>query len=176
MSSVISRRAFTLGLSTELAASFANAETGPTVDEPPLYAAFPAFRTALPRLPLTELPTPVDASDELRRGLGLAGLTIDQAFEDQHAALHYHLAWAAAFTFGGIVLLMLVARKGASEIGWVAAAFAIAHAATTVFGSRSPVGQAFVEELFHGEVLGVGVHEFETIATAFGCCCRTDRR
>jgi ABC-type Mn2+/Zn2+ transport system permease subunit len=28
----------------------------------------------------------------------------------------------------------------------------------------SPIGQAFVEELMHGEVLGVGVHEFETVA------------
>jgi D-cysteine desulfhydrase len=85
MSSVISRRAFALGLSTELAASLANAETAPaaSVADPPLFAAFPILRKTLPRLPLTDLPTPVDASEELRRGLGLPGLTIKR--DDQSA-------------------------------------------------------------------------------------------
>ncbi len=99
--------------------------------------------------------------------VGLAGLSIDQAFEDVHAALNYHLSWAAVFTFGGLVAMMVLSRKGASEIGWIAASFAIAHAATSVFGSRSPVGQGFVDELVKGEVLGVGMHEFETIAVAY---------
>ncbi|NOT30290.1 MAG: iron chelate uptake ABC transporter family permease subunit, partial [Planctomycetes bacterium] len=34
---------------------------------------------------------------------------------------------------------------------------------TYVFGRLSPVGQSHVEELLHGEVLGVGLHELETI-------------
>lgn len=100
--------------------------------------------------------------------VGLAGLTVDEAFQDSHAALHYHLGWAAVFTFGGLGALTLVARRGAGEVGWVAAAFAIAHAATNVFGRLSPVGQAFVEGLVHGEVLGVGRHELETVAVALG--------
>lgn len=100
--------------------------------------------------------------------IGLAGLSVDEAFQDSHAALHYHLSWAALFTFGGLIALTLVARRGASEIGWVAGAFAIAYAATNVFGRLSPVGQAFVEGLVHGEVLGVGRHEFETIGAALG--------
>jgi D-cysteine desulfhydrase len=85
MSSVISRRAFTLGLSTELAASFANGEAGSPASaaEPPLYAAFPTLRATLPRFSLTELPTPLDGSDELRLGLGLPGLTIKR--DDQSA-------------------------------------------------------------------------------------------
>ncbi len=103
--------------------------------------------------------------------IGLAGLTIDQAFEDSHAALHYHLSWAALFTFGGLSALMYCSRRNMSEIGSVAAAFAIAHAATNIFGRVSPVGQAFVEELIHGEVLGVGIHEFETIALVFLLVC-----
>lgn len=77
MSPSLSRRAFALGLSTELAASLASAETSPRSGgalELPLFAEFPALRSRLPRLPLTELPTPVDASAELRRGLGLSGL------------------------------------------------------------------------------------------------------
>ncbi len=95
---------------------------------------------------------------------GLGGLTAEDALSDSHAAMTYHLAWAAVFTFGGLISLMLLSRRGGSEIGRVAAAFAIARAATVLFGRLSPVGRAFVDELLQGEILGVGVHEFEQIA------------
>jgi ABC-type Mn2+/Zn2+ transport system permease subunit len=100
--------------------------------------------------------------------VGLGGLTLDAALSDTHAALNYHLLWAALFVFGGLFSLLWAGRGGGSEIGRVAAAFALANAATYVFGRMSPVGRAFVDELLLGEVLGVGFHELETVAVVFG--------
>jgi ABC-type Mn2+/Zn2+ transport system permease subunit len=122
--------------------------------------ALPQFATAGVVFGFLVLPWWVDH-------IGLAGLSIDEALQNSHAALNYHLGWAGFFTFGGLLALMIVARKGTSEIGWVAAAFSIAVAATSIFGRLSFVGQAFVDELVKGEVLGVGRHELETIAVAF---------
>jgi ABC-type Mn2+/Zn2+ transport system permease subunit len=96
--------------------------------------------------------------------IGLGGLTLDEALGDPHAVMNYLLGWAAMACFGGLVALVWLGRSGrGSEIGRVAAAFAVANAATYVFGRLSPVGQSHVEELLHGEVLGVGLHECETI-------------
>jgi manganese/iron transport system permease protein len=50
----------------------------------------------------------------------------------------------------------------------VAAAFAIANAATILFGRMSPVGRAFVDELLLGEIIGVGQHELETLGVVLG--------
>lgn len=100
---------------------------------------------------------------------GLGGLTAETALSESHLAMNYHLSWAAAFTFGGLFFLMLLAhRGGGSEVGRVAAAFAIANAATVIFGRLSPVGRAFVDDLLQGEILGVGKHRFETLAVALG--------
>jgi ABC-type Mn2+/Zn2+ transport system permease subunit len=99
---------------------------------------------------------------------GLAGLTVDQALTDSHAAMNYHLAWAAVFTFGGLIALVFTGRAQGSEIGRVAAAFAIATAATYLFGRLSPVGKGHGDELMQGEVLGIGRHELETLAAVFG--------
>jgi ABC-type Mn2+/Zn2+ transport system permease subunit len=123
--------------------------------------ALPQFATAGVILGFGVLPWWIDH-------LGLGGLTLDEAFGDYHAALHYHLSWAAAFTFGGLGALSLASRRGGSEIVNVAIAFAITNALAILFGRLSPIGQAFVEELMHGEVLGVGVHEFETVAVVSG--------
>jgi ABC-type Mn2+/Zn2+ transport system permease subunit len=100
--------------------------------------------------------------------VGLGGLDFAAATSDSHVAMNYHLAWANAFTFGGLALLAWLGRRGGSEIGRVAAAFALASAATVIFGRLSPVGKGFVDELIGGELLGVGVHEFETIAVLLG--------
>jgi len=99
---------------------------------------------------------------------GLAGLTVDQALTDTHAAMNYHLAWAAVFTFGGLLALVFTGRGQSSEVGRVAAAFAIATAATYLFGRMSPVGKGHGDELMQGEVLGIGRHELETLAAVFG--------
>jgi ABC-type Mn2+/Zn2+ transport system permease subunit len=100
--------------------------------------------------------------------VGLGGLDLATASSDSHAAMNYHFAWATAFTFGGLLWLVWLGRGGGSEVGRVAAAFAIASAATVLFGRLSPIGKGFVDELVAGELLGVGVHEFETIATLLG--------
>lgn len=101
--------------------------------------------------------------------VGLGGISVDTALSDTHAAMNYHLVWAAVFTFGGLALLVWTGRRGlGSEIGRVAAAFALANAATYLFGRLSPVGKGHADELLTGEVLGVGPHEFETLAVVLG--------
>jgi ABC-type Mn2+/Zn2+ transport system permease subunit len=100
--------------------------------------------------------------------IGLGGLTADAALSDSHAAMTYHVAWAAVFTFGGLLWLDWLSRRSGQDVGRVAAAFAIASAATILFSRLSAVGASFVEELLQGEVLGVGRHEFETIAVLLG--------
>lgn len=97
--------------------------------------------------------------------VGLGGVSIETALSDTHAAMNYHFAWAAVFTFGGLAALLFLGRKSqGSEIGRVASAFAIASAAVYVFGRLSPIGKGHADELLTGEVLTVGVHEFETLA------------
>jgi ABC-type Mn2+/Zn2+ transport system permease subunit len=100
--------------------------------------------------------------------VGLGELDAAEALADLHAAINYHLAWAAVFTFGGLLALVWFGRHGGSEIGRVAAAFAIASAATILFARFSPVGKSWVEQLLTGEVIGVGLHELETLAALLG--------
>lgn len=100
--------------------------------------------------------------------IGLGGLDVDTALSDMHAAINYHFAWAAAFTFAGLLALVALGRRGGSESGRVAAAFAIASAATLLFARASAIGKAWVEQLLAGEITGIGVHELETLCTAFG--------
>jgi zinc transport system permease protein len=99
-------------------------------------------------------------------GLGVAN--VETAMSDSHAAMSYHVAWAAVFTFGGLLWLERLARRSGADVGRVAAAFAIASAATIVFSRLAAEGAHFVGELLQGEVLGIGVHEFEQIAVLFG--------
>jgi ABC-type Mn2+/Zn2+ transport system permease subunit len=97
--------------------------------------------------------------------VGLGGLTVDEALSDVHAAINFHLAWAALFTFAGLAALVWLGRRGAgSETARVAASFALASAATVILGRLSPAGRAFVDELLSGEILAVGVHELEVLA------------
>ena len=100
--------------------------------------------------------------------VGLGDLTLDTALADSHAAINYHFAWAAAFTFGSLAALAWLGRRGGSEIGRVAAAFALANAATYLFGRLSPIGRSFVDEMLAGEILGVGPHELEVLAAGLG--------
>jgi ABC-type Mn2+/Zn2+ transport system permease subunit len=106
--------------------------------------------------------------------VGLGGLTVAEALSDSHAAMNWHFFWAALFTFGGLLALVWsgkasgAGRPSGSEIGRVAAAFAIANAATYIFGRLSPIGKGHADELLTGEVLGVGRHEFETLAVVLG--------
>ncbi len=100
--------------------------------------------------------------------VGIGGLDPVTAQSDTHAAMNYHVTWAALFTFGGLLLLDWRARRSGNDVGRVAAAFAIAVAATYLFSRYSPIGASFVGELTEGEVLGVGEHELHTIAWLLG--------
>ena len=101
--------------------------------------------------------------------VGIGGLDLAAALADTHAAMNYHLAWAALFTFGGLAALVFLGRRGrGSEVARVAAGFALASAATILFAHRSPVGEIFVDDLLRGEILAVGIHELETLCVALG--------
>jgi ABC-type Mn2+/Zn2+ transport system permease subunit len=101
-------------------------------------------------------------------GIGFRGLDIDTVLGDPHAAMNWHLIWAGLFTFGGLIALTRLRGSAGSEIGQVAAAFAIASAATILFGHFSATGGSFVYGLLRGELLAIGVHELETVAVLFG--------
>ncbi len=98
--------------------------------------------------------------------IGLGGLTLDAALHDPHAASTFGLIWGAIFTLGGILMLVTTGQRGGSETARAAAGFAAASAAVLILGRMSPIGRGPVDELLQGEVLGVGVHEFELLATA----------
>jgi ABC-type Mn2+/Zn2+ transport system permease subunit len=100
--------------------------------------------------------------------VGIGALDVDTVLNDPHAAMNWHLAWAALFTFGGLAALAWLGRGKHSESAHVAAGFAIASAATILFGHLSATGESFVYELLRGEILAVGVHELEVVAALFG--------
>lgn len=102
------------------------------------------------------------------RLLGLGPDEIEHLVHDSHADLNHHLFWAAAFTFGGLFALLWLGRRGGSEIGRIAASFAIASAATELFAHASPAGEIFIHGLLRGEILFVGIHELETLAVVLG--------
>ncbi|MBL8862620.1 MAG: metal ABC transporter permease [Planctomycetes bacterium] len=98
--------------------------------------------------------------------IGLGGLTLEGALHDPHAASTFGLAWGAVFTVCGILLLVRAARGSGSEVARAAAGFATASALVLVLGRLSPVGRGPIDALLGGEVLGVGLHEFEVLAAA----------
>lgn len=100
--------------------------------------------------------------------VGIGGLDLETALEDTHAAVNYHMAWAGVFTFGGLGVLYLLGQRPGSEAARIAAAFALASAGTILFAHASPTGEIFVHELLRGSILVIGLHEFETLAVAFG--------
>jgi zinc transport system permease protein len=102
------------------------------------------------------------------RTFGMGGMDVDTVMRDPHAAINWHLLWAGLFTFGGLAALALVGRGKGSEIGHVAAAFALASAATILFGHFSATGESFVYGLLRGEILAMGQHDLEVLAVLYG--------
>lgn len=96
--------------------------------------------------------------------IGLGGLTLDDALHDPHAASTFALVLGALATTLGILLLVRPARGAGPEVARAAAGFAAASALVLVLGRLSPIGRGPVDELLGGEVLGVGLHEFEVLA------------
>jgi ABC-type Mn2+/Zn2+ transport system permease subunit len=91
------------------------------------------------------------------------GVDVDSAVAGDHIGLNYHLFWASVFTFGALGALLLGRGKG-TETARVAGGFAIASGLTILFAHASPVGDIYVHELLRGEILAIGLHEFETLA------------
>lgn len=87
--------------------------------------------------------------------------------ESPHAVKNYLLLMAALFTFGGLAVLLLLNRHKETETGRVAAAFAIASAATILLASVSPHGGEVIDQLLRGEILTADLHEFDTIGVAY---------
>ena len=87
--------------------------------------------------------------------------------EHPHAVKNYLLGMAALATFGGLGVLLAAGRRKETETGRVAAAFALANAATILLASVSPHGGEVIDQLLGGEILTVDLHEFETIAIAY---------
>ncbi len=98
---------------------------------------------------------------------GLAGMDLGEALSSPHAISNYVIAWASCFTFGGLFVLLWFGKKKETETGRVAAAFAIAASGTLLFSVASPIGRNNIETLLRGELLTVGLHEFETIAVVY---------
>jgi len=101
--------------------------------------------------------------------LGWAPIDLEAtALENPHAVKNYLLLLAGLFTFGGMFVLLLFGKHRETETGRVAAAFAIANAATILLASVTPHGAEVVDQLLRGEILTADLHEFETIAIAYG--------
>ena len=104
-------------------------------------------------------------------GLGLGWTAVDLevlSIESPHTVENYLLGMAAACTFGGLWVLLLLDRRKETETGRVAAAFALASAVTILLASVSPHGAEVIEQLLRGEILTSDLHEFETLAAAYG--------
>lgn len=101
--------------------------------------------------------------------LGLTTIDLEQtSLETHHVVENYLLLMAGTFTFGGMLALLYLGRQRETETGRVAAAFAIAIAATILLASVSPHGAEVIDQLLRGEVLTVDLHDFETIGAAYG--------
>ena len=101
--------------------------------------------------------------------LGWAEIDLEVAqLESPHAVNNYLMGLAGLFTFGGLIALLLLDKRKETETGRVAAAFAIASAATILLSSVTPHGAEVVDQLMHGEILTADLHEFETIGVAYG--------
>lgn len=95
------------------------------------------------------------------------GVDRESIASGEHVGLNYHLFWASLFTFGALTVLLLGRGKG-TESARVAAGFAIASGLTILFAHSSPVGDIYVHELLRGEILAIGLHEFDTLAVVLG--------
>ncbi len=100
--------------------------------------------------------------------IGLGEHDVDSALESPHAIVNYLLAWATTVTFAGLAILTAFSRNRATETGRVAVGFALANALTTLLAMVSPVGGEITESLLHGQILTVGLHEFEFLAASSG--------
>jgi ABC-type Mn2+/Zn2+ transport system permease subunit len=88
---------------------------------------------------------------------------------DPHMAMNYSLVWGGLFSLAGLGLLLFFGRRGEGETARIAAAFALANAAIYIFARYAPFGRNEIEELLHGEIQFLGLHEFEMVAVTCAC-------
>lgn len=87
-----------------------------------------------------------------------------QVLTDPHTGMNYSLLWGGLFSLLGLMVLLAMGRKSEGESARVAAAFALGNAAIYLFSRYAPFGRAEIEELLHGEIQFLGLHEFEMVA------------
>jgi ABC-type Mn2+/Zn2+ transport system permease subunit len=81
----------------------------------------------------------------------------------------FHLFFAMLFTFGALLVLVWLGRRGGgSTEGRIAAAYALAAAATILFLSGSALGVSHVNVLLKGEILAISDEGFTAILLFFG--------
>jgi len=90
------------------------------------------------------------------------------AYHDE-GSFCFHLFFAMLFTFGALLVLVCLSRRGGGATeGRIAAAYALAAAATILFLSGSALGMSHVNVLLKGEILASSDEGFAAILLFFG--------
>lgn len=98
---------------------------------------------------------------------GLAHIDVEELLHDPHALQAYLLPWVAGATFAGLLVLVLFGRRKDTESARVAAVFALSSALAVVLGLYAPIGEQKTSELLSGQILTVGLHEFEVLGATY---------
>jgi ABC-type Mn2+/Zn2+ transport system permease subunit len=110
--------------------------------------------------PPPELPPTAPAPHEHPLGVG------HEAF---HADPRYELLWALGSAAVGLLLLHLLARRGAlSADARIAALFAVSSAATLLFVAESGLGREHVEHIVRGDLVEMSRADFPLFLALFG--------
>ena len=120
------------------------------------------YGVALPQLAATGVALGLAAPT-----FGLFTLDVEELLHDPHALQAYLLPWVAGVTATGLALLVAFGRRKETESARVASIFALASASTVVLGLYAPVGEQKTAELLSGQILTVGLHEYEVLAASF---------
>lgn len=92
--------------------------------------------------------------------IGIGDMDLVTAIDSPARITPYLLGWSLVASFVGLGFLSLTGGPPGSEIGRVAAGFAVASAATLLLANHSPTGAEFVEALIHGQMLAIGTLDF----------------
>ncbi|MFT5290099.1 MAG: ABC-type Mn2+/Zn2+ transport system permease subunit [Planctomycetota bacterium] len=124
------------------------------------------YGVALPQLAATGVALGLAAPTWLAT-VGLAEIDVEELLHDPHALQAYLLPWVAAATFSGLLLLVAFSKRKGTESARVAAVFALSSALAVVLGLYAPIGEQKTAELLSGQILTVGLHEFEVLAVTY---------
>lgn len=124
------------------------------------------YGVALPQLSATGVALGLAAPTWLS-SWGWVAIDVEELLHDPHALQAYLLPWVAAVTGLGLAALVVLGRQQATESARVAAVFALSSASTVVLGLYAPIGEQKTAELLSGQILTVGLHEFEILAVTY---------